>query len=319
MAKHSKGKGLRASLKIYQAAERLRALEKKKEKNTIRKGQRGKSVKRNQESQRRNNVPFVPFHRNSTLLLVGEGDFSFARSVIEQNYVLAENLIVTSYDDSIEELNAKYPNSFQENYQFLISEGVAVFVGIDATNLIKTFKLSKKNTWNKLLGHDWSNKCLENIMFNFPHTGKGIKDQARNIRDHQTLVDEFFRSCKELFQNVNSKVISNKSHYIRGYNDESQNSVSSEGFGTILLTIFAGEPYDSWRIKTLAKGNGLQLERSNRFQWEIYPSYHHRRTNSEQETTKPAKEREARMYVFKKSEIGEEEKKTSKDRDEEKL
>lgn len=315
MSKQAKGKSLRASFKSYQAAERLRNLEKKKKANAIKKGQPGKAVRRNQQSQKQSNTPFVPFGKYETLLLAGEGDFSFARSIIEQSYVLPENLIVTSYDSNLEELDAKYPHSFHENHKYLISEGVKLFFGIDATDFIKTFKLSKKNTWNKLLGPTWNNKCLQNIAFNFPHTGKGVKDQARNVRDHQNLLLGYFRSCKELFQTINSKALTNKSHYTQGYDEENQ-ELSPEGFGKILLTVFVGEPYDSWRIKTLAKENDFQVERSNRFQWEIYPGYHHKRTNSEQNTTKPAEEREARIYIFKKHENDKKTVKPSNDSDE---
>lgn len=286
MGKKAKGKGLRNILQRNQNIGKLK--EKKVQKN--------QSVKKNQESQKNRNTPFIPFGPHETLLLVGEGDFSFARSIIEQNYIASENLVVTSYDNSIEELESKYPHSFNENYKFLLSESVPVFFGIDAANLIKSFKLSKKTTWTKLLGESWNGKCLENVMFNFPHTGKGVKDQERNIRDHQNLMLAFFQSSKELFQAINSKWLKNRLQY--GGMDSSQ--LSEEGWGRIIVTLFAGEPYDSWRIKILARENNFQLQRSNRFQWEIFPGYHHKRTNSEQDTTKPAEQREARVYLFEK-------------------
>lgn len=294
MGKNLKGKSLRASLQKHQNAEKLRNLERKKESKNLQK--KNTSVKRNQEYQKNQTAPFIPFNSNETLLLVGEGDFSFAKTIIERNYIMPENLVITSYDNSIEELSTKYPHSFDENYKFLQSEGVPMFFGIDATDLIKSFKLSKKTTWTKILGDSWNGKCLENIMFNFPHTGKGVKDQARNIRDHQNLMLGFFKSCEDLFQGVNSKWLKNRSQY----NSLEAIPLSEEGWGKVILTIFAGEPYESWRIKTLAKENGLQLQRSNRFQWEIFPGYHHKRTNSEQDTTRPAEAREARIYIFEK-------------------
>ena len=58
------------------------------------------------------------------------------------------------------------------------------------------------------------------------------------------------------------------------------------------------DSYDSWQIKTLAKTTGWKIERSNKFQWENYPGYSHKRTNSEQDTTKPAAERDARTYIL---------------------
>jgi len=49
----------------------------------------------------------------------------------------------------------------------------------------------------------------------------------------------------------------------------------------------------------LGKTNGgWKVARSSKFQWENYPEYHHKRTNSEMDTTKPAAERAARVYVF---------------------
>ncbi|GCE97464.1 hypothetical protein ZYGM_001414 [Zygosaccharomyces mellis] len=292
MGKKAKGKGLRNTLQRHQNASNLRNIEKQKDKKT----QKNQSVKKNRGSQKNQNIPFIPFGPHETLLLVGEGDFSFARSIIEQNYILPENLVVTSYDSNIHELTSKYPHTFEENYQFLLSEGVSVFFGIDATELIKSFKLSKKTTWTKILGESWNGKCLENVMFNFPHTGKGVKDQERNIKDHQNLVLGFFKSCKELFQVVNFKWLKNRLQY----DNTEYLQLSEEGWGKIILTLFAGEPYDSWKIKILAKENKFQLQRSNRFQWEIFPGYHHKRTNSEQDTTKPAEERDARVYVFEK-------------------
>ena len=148
-------------------------------------------------------------------------------------------------------------------------------------------------------------------MFNFPHTGKGVKDQERNVRDHQNLVLGFFKSCKELFQAINSKWLKSRLQY----GDTESLQLSEEGWGKIILTLFAGEPYDSWRIKVLAKENQFQLQRSNRFQWEIFPGYHHKRTNSEQDTTKPAEERESRIYVFEKQGIVKKPSKRSRDSD----
>lgn len=310
MARKLKGKAgsksLKAALRGHQADALKKQLSKKKEQHKLQqKSQPSALVKKNQELQKEAQAKFVPFEKEETLLLVGEGDFSFARSLIEEGFILPRNLIATSYDNSPSELKLKYPHSFEENYEFLIGEKVAVFFNIDATNLIKTFKLSKKTSWSKLLGPEWGLKSLKNIMFNFPHTGKGIKDQDRNIRDHQELVFGYFRSSKKLFELVNLPILRAQSQYSRGYSmDETKDdsSITPEGYGKILLSVFDGEPYDSWMTKSLAKDNGLHVRRSNRFQWELYPTYNHKRTNSEQDTTKPAQQREARIYIFQKFE-----------------
>lgn len=293
-------KGLKTTLQRHQAREKLRQLHKKKEQDKLqKKSQPNAKVKKNQELQKLKEDNFIPFQADETLLLVGEGDFSFTRSLIEQDYLKPENIIATSYDDSVSELELKYPHSFRENYDFLIKSGVKVLFKVDVTDLIKSMTISKRNTWAKLLGPTWKYKTLQNIMFNFPHTGKGIKDQDRNIAEHQQLIFAYFRSCKKLFELVNSPILQSKNSYEQGYTSSQGNSgLSPEGYGKIILSVFTGEPYDSWLIKSLAKDNGLCVRRSHKFKWEQYPEYHHRRTNSEQETTKPAEERDARIYIF---------------------
>ncbi|QLG72502.1 hypothetical protein HG535_0D02100 [Zygotorulaspora mrakii] len=302
----SGAKSLKAALQRHQTHDQLAQQYRKKAENKLKKkSQPSTKVKKNQEMQKLMQSNFVPFEKNQTLLLIGEGDMSYAKSIIEEGYVVPENLIVTSYDNSISELELKYPHSFHENYHYLLGQNVKLFFKIDAKNLTKSFKLSKKTPWNKVLGPTWKNKILQNILFNFPHTGKGIKDQDRNVADHQELVLGYLRSCKELFELVNKPIMTNLSNYNQGYDiKESQNNqeITSEGYGKFLLTVFTGEPYDSWMIKTLAKSIGLCVQRSGKFHWDLYPSYQHRRTNSEQDTTKPAKERDARVYVFEKFE-----------------
>ncbi|KAJ1563855.1 hypothetical protein HK405_000517, partial [Cladochytrium tenue] len=45
-----------------------------------------------------------------------------------------------------------------------------------------------------------------------------------------------------------------------------------------LLTLRAGEPYDSWDVKTLARSLGLSLHSAEPFHPAAYPGYAHRRT-----------------------------------------
>ena len=220
-------------------------------KSTLQRHQVREKVRKNQELQKLNEASFSAFQKDETLLLVGEGDFSFTRSLIEEEFLKAENIIATSYDSSPSELELKYPHSFKENYDFLIQNKVKVMFKVDAMDLIKTLTLSKRNTWSKLLGSSWKYKSLQNIMFNFPHTGKGVKDQDRNIADHQQLIFGYFRSCKKLFELVNAPILEAKNSYDQGYTaSEGKQDLTPEGYGNILLSVFTGEPYDSWMLKT---------------------------------------------------------------------
>lgn len=286
------GKGLKGALQHHLIADqaklnRQQAAKEDKE----RKEQKEKSIKGGGRSKRvtaQIKKAFIPFEPSDTVLLVGEGDFSFACSAIREKYVSPENLIATSYD-SREELDSKYPG-VEENLKFLQDAGVNVLHDIDATNLAHTLKLSvKKNTQAKLFN---PYKRLNHIMFNFPHTGRGMKDQDRNIRDHQKLVLAYFKSSKHLLSIVNNEA----QNAFGGYQDIQENASQK-----IILSLFEGEPYVSWAVKMLARGEGLRVERSGKFEWEAFEGYHHKRTNGIRDTTKPAAERDARIYMFDKA------------------
>ena len=48
--------------------------------------------------------------------------------------------------------------------------------------------------------------------------------------------------------------------------------------GSIIVTIFEGEPYGLWNIRDLARHVGLTVGRSFKFQASAYPGYKHART-----------------------------------------
>jgi 25S rRNA (uracil2634-N3)-methyltransferase len=90
------------------------------------------------------------------ILLVGEGNFSFARSLCE-NYLEegAENLTATCYDtESV--LYEKYGDEAKDNVSLVREYGGTVLFEVDATDMPKDIK---KNRYTK-------------IVFNFPHAGK---------------------------------------------------------------------------------------------------------------------------------------------------
>lgn len=75
--------------------------------------------------------------------------------------------------------------------------------------------------------------------------------------------------------------------------------------GTIIVTLFEGEPYTLWNVRDLARHSGLQVERSFRFQASAYPGYHHARTLGVVKNKQgdvgcgwKGEDRPARSYVF---------------------
>lgn len=290
------GKGLKGALQHHIVKEkfqqdRQKSLTQQRERRenkskSIKSG--GKHKKPNYQHQTHQKT-FIPFEPTDTLLLVGEGDFSFACSIVKQLLIEPANLIATSFD-SKEELISKYPN-VEENLQLLIEEGVQVLHEIDAINLAQSLKLplnAKKGT-AKLFTQ---NKRLNYVMFNFPHTGRGMKDMDRNIRDHQKLVLGYFKSSKALLRLVND----DSKNALGGYDDVQPNRTEK-----IVLSLFEGEPYTSWGVKALARSEDYRVERSGAFNWAAFEGYHHKRTNGMRDTTKPAAERDARIYVFDKA------------------
>lgn len=104
--------------------------------------------------------PTIPFKPSDKILLIGEGNFSFARSLIRDapaplQDLPPSNVTATSYD-SEEGCYLKYPES-QEIVSFLRSQGVEVIFDVDATRLEKHPRLK---------GRKW-----DRISFNFPHAG----------------------------------------------------------------------------------------------------------------------------------------------------
>ena len=70
--------------------------------------------------------------------------------------------------------------------------------------------------------------------------------------------------------------------------------------GSIIVTIFEGEPYELWNIRDLARHVGLKAGRSFKFQASAYPGYKHARTlgNIEGGGGWKGEDRPARSYIL---------------------
>lgn len=75
--------------------------------------------------------------------------------------------------------------------------------------------------------------------------------------------------------------------------------------GTIIVTLFEGEPYSLWNIRDLARHAGLKVGRSFQFDGDMYPGYAHVRTLGDIEGGGAWKgaDRKARTYIFERSVI----------------
>ncbi|KAJ0108625.1 hypothetical protein J7T55_015059 [Diaporthe amygdali] len=223
-----------------------------------------KSGGSNPNTDARDLEPTIPFSPEDAILLVGEGDLSFSRALVEHHY--CENVTATVLEKDLEELTAKYPH-VNENVELIEAEGSKVAYGVDA---------KKMAPWAKKSGKD-SVGIMDRIIFNFPHVGGKSTDVNRQVRYNQELLVEFFKRAL----------------------------LSLAPGGTIIITLFEGEPYTLWNIRDLARHSGLQVERSFRFQASAYPGYHHARTLGVVKNKQgdigggwKGEDRAARSYIF---------------------
>jgi 25S rRNA (uracil2634-N3)-methyltransferase len=113
----------------------------------------------------------VPFGTYDHILLVGEGDFSFAKSLVTEH--ACANVTTTSFD-SDEEVRAKYPR-FAQIYDELsaLTPPVPIHHTIDATKL---------GSYKALRSTEEREGGWDTIAFMFPHTGGLSTDVNRQVR-----------------------------------------------------------------------------------------------------------------------------------------
>jgi 25S rRNA (uracil2634-N3)-methyltransferase len=214
--------------------------------------------------------PTIPFSPEDKILLVGDGDLSFAASLVEHHY--CADVTATVLEKNLEELSEKYPHA-GENVAKIEAEDSKVLYNVDAT---------KMGPFVHRKGKD-STGAMDRIIFNFPHVGGKSTDVNRQVRYNQELLVSFFQRAM----------------------------LSLAPGGSIIVTLFEGEPYTLWNIRDLGRHSGLQVERSFRFQAGAYPGYHHARTlgvvrNKDGEVGGGWKgeDRAARTYIFMRKDDG---------------
>jgi 25S rRNA (uracil2634-N3)-methyltransferase len=288
--------------KLKSALNNLLSVQKEKQKKNEKqkRAQQWEQERRKKQSQQQTQQQKSPYEFNDKILLVGEGNFSFARSLVESVVHGGDNIIATCYD-SQEVLHEKYEDESKGNVQVIQELGGTVLFEVDATHLDKC-KAIKQQKFSK-------------IVFNFPHAGTsfkadiphclsahmtfcntwilfflgaGIKDQDRNIQSNQVLLKEFFKSAAKLLQS-------------RVEGDEND--------GEIHVTLKSGQPYDLWSVRTMAKSTDL-LRPKTAFPFvpALYPGYAHRRTLGFKEgLSKTGNEeiidKKPKTYVFVRSQV----------------
>lgn len=87
--------------------------------------------------------PTIPFSPEDAILLVGEGDLSFSRALVEHHY--CENITATVLEANLDELAEKYPH-VKDNVDVIEGEDSKVIYGVDAKKMGPWAKKTGKNS-----------------------------------------------------------------------------------------------------------------------------------------------------------------------------
>lgn len=247
------------------------------------------------QASQQHKVPFGPYEH---ILLVGEGDFSFTRSLAVSHG--CANVTATSFDSG-DEVASKYPSFGPIRDELTaLTPPVPLHHSIDATKIssYKELQCQRDDADNE---DDEAVDGWDTLVFQFPHTGGLSTDVNRQVRANQALLVGFFKSALDTPD-------AKKRLRVLEAQANPANLVQKRGRqflkmgGRIIVTLFEGEPYSLWNIRDLARHAGLKVVESGRFDAAKYPGYAHVRTLGALEGGGGWKgeEREARMYVFEK-------------------
>jgi 25S rRNA (uracil2634-N3)-methyltransferase len=99
-----------------------------------------------------------PYEATDTILLVGEGDFTYTLSILSPPHNHPAHRVLATAYDSEEECYSKYPTAKETVAQIRVL-GARVEFKLDAGAIEKCKAVGKAKTWSR-------------IVFNFPHAGE---------------------------------------------------------------------------------------------------------------------------------------------------
>ncbi|KAM5345385.1 hypothetical protein ACJ41O_011247 [Fusarium nematophilum] len=276
-------------------------------------------------------TPTIPFAAHHRILLVGEGDLSFAASIIRHHGCV--NVTATVLEKDADELRAKYPH-VDDNVAVIHGEAPrtkeaetknkeAPATDIEGCEMDSDHESEEEDA---KLGSDNEQDNNEDDYYDSDDPDRPSKPK-RNLPPNNKLIYNIdatkipasltrARFDRIIFNfphvggkstDVNRQVRHNQSLLVSFF----QRAIPALSPGAaIIITLFEGEPYTLWNVRDLARHAGLQVERSFRFQGRAYPGYRHARTlgvvrNAKGEVSESGwrgEERAARSFVFKRKE-----------------
>ncbi|CAK7323948.1 unnamed protein product [Dovyalis caffra] len=189
------------------------------------------------------------------ILLVGEGDFSFA-ACLGKTFGSAANMVATSLY-SKETMMLKYSKA-ATNLSELEELGCTIMHGVDAHTMNKHPLLNRKS--------------FDRIVYNFPATA--LKMSESNT--HQIELDEGCQFCLDLtVSKAYISLLRKHQRLVKGFLGSAHDML--EVNGEIHVTHKTTEPYSKWEIEKLAEDAGLCLVEKVRFKKADYPGFINKR------------------------------------------
>lgn len=267
MVKRGKGK-LRTALANHNARAKQRAYEKQKEE------MEQKQMKRKLAQPPRPQKSVRPFEKDDTILLVGEGNFSFTLALLSEPHNHPPHQILATSFDTEEEVCQKYPDATDILQQIRARAGThaqhILAFGVDAGALHKCDAVTGSSKHEQ---RRWSK-----VWFGFPHVGAGHKDEQRNVLANQFLLLRFLISVAPYLTDGRPPVyVTGKKHrHMDSDEDESdEEDAMAQGppasmtpsdslttwrpltpparQGSVLITIRNASPYTLWNVPALGK------------------------------------------------------------------
>eukprot|EP00802_Teleaulax_amphioxeia_P005908 Tamp_05912.p1 GENE.Tamp_05912~~Tamp_05912.p1 ORF type:complete len:437 (+),score=53.14 Tamp_05912:264-1574(+) len=193
------------------------------------------------------------------MLIVGDGDFSFARALAKVSGSPSD-LIATSLD-SRESLLAKYGRQAGNNVQWLAAQGCRVEHGVDATSLALSLPPDERE--------------FSAVIFQHPILDIHLHEQIQpNLMGSFGLSD---RECDAIW--ALSGDMSTRDGYIIGNRLLlldfllSAQPLLTTPDGEVKITIKDVPPYSQWRVADLELYSPLVLKRTETFCNDDYPGY----------------------------------------------
>ena len=265
MAKRDKGT-LRAALAKHRARSHQRAEEKRK----AAVGQASKAVAAIPPKKR----AVMPFAPDDSVLLVGEGNFSFTLALLSPPHNHPPHQILATSYDTEAEVYEKYPDARAIIAQIRAKAGLhadrILAFGVDAGALHKCEAVTGNRKDDP---RRWSK-----VWFGFPHVGAGHKDEQRNVLANQLMLLRFLVSIAPyLTQGRAPAYVTGKARRSSDDEDEDEDEDNPAGHrhagedeflsehtiwrplsppmrqGSVLITIRNTPPYTLWNVPMLGK------------------------------------------------------------------